>query len=414
MFGIVLSIVLAVVLATILRTFEKTNRLAIPLLAGYVLRLIIQSFIRDVPLFSHGIGGDYTAYESWAQVIAATWHHTGLHFITQSEVIEVGPTSLPPNLFALVIYLNDGLTRIGCTSTVAFAAAMSIFNIYTLSLQFGAREKDALLVAMLLYFNPTFVFYTSDMFKDGLVVCFTIGALASAIRLSFKLSALHAIIGLACIFALWYVRFYLVFVTVAPLLVGSIGMGSKSVVRPLLVALALGASTIALVAFTDILQLASQRASDTFQTATGIMVQANAASGGSSVAFDDGGSPFGALGAKLAYMLFSPFPWASGSFGFHVGKLDCVLWYYLLYRAVRGVRLANPRLVIALATFIVPCTFMYAMSMANVGLIVRQRLVVVFATAVLAALYRTKEPVSHESVEDPRQAKLSRFVRAAQ
>ena len=386
MVGILLTLILAVALWAIIRVSgERQGSMRWILLAGFALRLAIQLFIRDFQFFSHEIGGDALEYEALGRMIATAWQHTGVHFVTQNEIPELGPTSLPPNLFALVIYLNDGVTRVGCTAVVAFAAALAVLNVYKIALQFGASEREATLVALLLYFNPTFLFYTSDTYKDGLVVCLTVGALASTIRLTFRLSTIHAMIGLMCVAGLWYVRFYLVFVTVAPLVVGLVGFGSRSVVRPIIAVLVLVVVAVALGAFTDLLQLTSERASETFRVGTSYMVQANATSGGSSIEFDDGGSPTAMLLPKLAYTLFSPFPWSAGSLGFQVGKLDAVLWYYLIYRGARGVRFVDRRLLLVLVTFIGPCTLMYAMSMANVGLIVRQRLVIVFVVAILAA-----------------------------
>lgn len=400
MFGIVLTIALAVALVAILRAggeLTAKRPFGAILLAGYGLRPALEHIVRTAEFFSHGAGfagsignSDADGYEIHAHTIAVMWQHVGIHFVTTDEFPELGPTVLPPNIFALVIYINDGVTTLGCMAVVAFAAALTVLNIYKLALQFGATERSALLMASLLYFDPAFLHYTSDTFKDGLVACFTIGALGSAIRLSYKASVLHAIIGLVCISALWYVRFYLVFVTVAPLVVGVVGLGSRSAKRPFIAALAIACALVALVAFTDMLQIASERASETFERATSSgVLQANAI-GGSGVEFDDGGSPFRALPQKLAYALFAPFLWASGSLGFQVAKLDSIIWYFIMYRAARAAPRIDQRLLILLLTFIVPCVLMYAMAMANVGLVVRQRLVIVAATVILAALYQRK------------------------
>ncbi|MBX3196822.1 MAG: hypothetical protein KF894_01595 [Labilithrix sp.] len=292
---------------------------------------------------------------------------------------------------------------------MALAAGLTALNLYTLALQFGAARRSALLFASILYLQPAFLFYTSDMYKDGLVVSLTLGALGSALRLAYRFSLRHAVIGLLCLGALWYVRFYLIFVTVAPLLVGVVGLNAKSFVRSLLAALLLAAGAVALSGYTDILQMTSDRVSQTFEHGTSEAVIGSNSLGGSGVVFDDGGSPYGALPAKLAYTLFSPFPWAGGSLGFQLGKLDVFLWYFVVYRAVRAIRQADRRLVIMLGTFIVPCTLMYAMSMSNVGLIVRQRLVVVAATTILAAIYKPAKAEKAVRVRDP---KLARALKA--
>ncbi len=363
------------------------------IMGGYLLRIVIQLFIiRDVQFFSHVVGGDSFGYEIWARAIAAVWERSGIHFVTGNELEVLGPTSLPPNLFALVAYADNGPSlRYGCTAIVALAAGLTALNLYTLAVQFGADKKRALTFASILYFQPSFLFYTSDMYKDGLVLCFVMAALGSSLRLAERFSARDAVIGLISILALWYVRFYLIFVTVAPLLVGVIGLRAKGFARSLVASLALAMGALVLASYTDFLQLASERASETFQRGTSLAVLNQNAEGGSGIAFDDNGSPFGALALKMAYTVFAPFPWAKGSLGFQIGKLDVFVWYFVIYRAVRASFHVERRLVIMLSTFIIPCTVMYAMGISNVGLIVRQRLVIVAATTILAALYQPKK-----------------------
>lgn len=392
LFGIFLAIAFGVILAVVVRAAPGGRQRAVLglLLGGYALRIVVSLLVRETAFFSHAAGGDSQLYEEWALLITKLWSVRGIHFVDADELPVLGATTLPPNLFALVFYAGGEDARLGCVALVAIATALAFLNMYTLSIELGAEERQAFLLMALLYLSPLVLFYTCDTYKDGLVVCFTMGALASSIRLSRRFSVLHAIIGVVNVFALWYVRFYLVFVVTAPLAVGLVGVGSKSVLRPMLVALASLVVVLALASFTNILQSTVERASETFERGTSHSVTAANASGGSGVTFDDGGNPFGAIGSKLAYTIFSPFPWAAGSFGFQIGKLDAFLWYWVLYRAVRAARQiwrTQATVVVMLLTFLVPSTFMYATGMSNIGLIVRQRLAIVFATAVLASLY---------------------------
>jgi len=366
------------------RTFRSV------ILGGYLFRILFQFVIRDIQFFSHAVGGDALNYEAYAQMLAVLWRRTGVFYATSADFPVLGATTMPANLFAWVVYANGGdLSRLGCTALVATAAGLTAVNIYALARQFGATPRNAMLMASLLYLEPAFLFYTSDTYKDGIVLCVTIGALASALRLSVKFSYAHAAIGAVCLVALWHVRFYLVFAAVTPLIVALAGLGSRRLVRPLVVALLVAAALIGVSVFTDLLQSASVRATETFEGATASRtIAANYNDGmGSGVAFDDGGVPTGALAAKLAYVVFSPFPWADGSFGFQVGKLDALVWYFVMVRAARALRTADRRLVLMLVTFAVPMALAYAMTMANVGLIVRQRLTIVAATAIVAATY---------------------------
>lgn len=377
----------------------KDRTFAWVIMGGYVLRFVLQLFvIREVQFFSHFVGGDSIGYEIWSRAIVKIWERTDIHFVTGDELDVLGATSLPCNLFALIGYIDDGPTfRYACTAVVALAAGLSALNVYLLAVQFGAQPKRAALFASILYMQPAVLFYTSDMYKDGLVLLFVMGALGSSLRLSQRFSLLDAVVGVLSLWALWYVRFYLIFVCIAPLIVGLIGLRAKGFARSLLVSIFLLMIVLGLSSFTNVMQLASERASETFATGTSLTsLQANA-EGGSGVLFDDGGSPYGALGIKLLYTVFSPFPWANGSIGFHLGKLDAFIWYFVIYCAFRACFRVDRSLAIMLSTFLIPCTVMYAMSMANVGLIVRQRLVIVAATMILAATYTPKRTMKKVS-----------------
>src|SRR5262249_34618024 len=151
--------------------------------------------------------------------------------VTADEFPDLGATTLPANLFGFITYLNGEPTRLGCTAVVAFVACLTCLNIYRLALEFDAEEDFAFKMMVALRFGPAFLMYKCAMFKDGLVAFFVIGALGSAFRLARRFSILHAVIGMICLFALWQVRFYLIFVTLGPLLVGVTGINAKSITR---------------------------------------------------------------------------------------------------------------------------------------------------------------------------------------
>lgn len=364
-------------------------------MAGYAIRVILQFFIRNLDFFTSG-GVDSAIYEGFGRTIAASWRMNGIHFVTSEELPLIGATSLPPNLFALMTYVTDGEnTRLASTALVALAAGIAAINIYTLALEFGAEEKHARLMTQLFYFQPAFLFYTCDTYKDGLVVAIVLGAIGSALRLSKKFTVVQVLVCIGSLWALWHVRFYLIFISLAPLGVGLSGFGGKRLIRPLLATFALVLTIVAVAAYTDVLQLAAERAAETFEIATqeSTLGANSGAMAGSGVVFDDGGVAYNALPQKLAYTLLSPFFWVGGSAAFHIGKIDGFVWYFIMYRAAKAARQVDRVFVLMLATFLVPCTLMYAMSMSNVGLIVRQRLPIVAITAVLAALYRQKSAV---------------------
>jgi hypothetical protein len=405
MLGYLLAALLPIAIYGVVRLAggDQQAKVFMLLLGGYALRLMLHPFIRDLPLFSHGVGGDYAHYEGLALVIARIWDHTGVQYFTDAEFPLMGPTSLPPNLFALVIFLNGGQTSFGCTAVIAAFAALTCLNLYRLAVDLGAEEVTAFRMTALMLFSPAFLYYTSDMYKDGLVLFLIMGTVGSAIRLVRRFSVLHVAIGAISFWGLWHVRFYLCFVAVTPLIVGLAGLGSRGIVRPLLACL-LGLALLLVVGTTThVFEQVTETGNDTFAAATSAGVLAASASQGSGVEFADGGNAFGSFAPKLVYTLFAPFPWQAGSLGLQLGKVEVLIWLYLMFRAWRAAKRlwkSEPGIVLMFLSFLVPTTAMYATIMANIGLIVRERMCIVLVTYVVAMLSWPKAQEDEQTETD--------------
>lgn len=398
---ILVPVFLVVFAAKVARAYESGAGGVPPLVPivifAYLIRLVAYYVSHNVQLFSHGVGGDYLAYQLWADYIGAIWSREGIHMVDANEFAAVGRTALPPNFFALVAYLNGDAAWEGCAALSALFAILTGLNLFSLASDLGAPPKRALQVTVAFLFLPGFVLYSAEMYKDPMVWALVFGVLASSIRLMTHLRARDAIIGFLCAWCLWYVRFYLVFLTVAPLVVGLLGLNTKNPIRTLLLLLAGMALLIPVLTYTKIFGDLGEQASSTFDHATASSLRVNIAqASGSGVFFDDGGTIYGALHKKIAYTLFAPFPWQGGSVGLHVGKLDALVWIFFFWRAIRAGRLllrTRPGLLFALLTFLVPTTIVYAFSMYNIGLILRQRMPVVIVGMLLASLSWPEEMV---------------------
>ena len=389
-------------------TLTKVNRHPIWIIAllGYLVRMGFQFVSQHVAFFTTNVArSDSLFYELGAQQIASVWERTGIHYVTQKEMAWLGAASLPSNLFAIIIYINNGVATEGCTAICALSACLTVMNIYFLAKELGVPEKRATLISGLIMFSPAFVFHTSDTYKDGLVIFFTIGSLASSIRLSRRFSLLHAAVGVLCLWALWYVRFYLVFITVLPLFVGMAGLNSKSILRPVLFGLVAFTISFYVANYSEAFGDAYTTATNAFDVGTSTRVRStNARIAGSGVTFDDNGDIYGAIHIKLLYTLFSPFPWQGGSFGLQLGKFDASIGTYFFWRSLVAIkkRWATDRgTLLTLLSFIAPLSFTYALNVANIGLVFRQRMPIVFMIILLGSLSWGSSSATAEVVPTP-------------
>lgn len=383
MFGAALAI-LAFVGLWGFNASRRLGRFGRILLAGYGLRVIVSLFVRDLPLFQYGTGGDFTHYEVLGTWVSELWQRD-FHYVTQADIPEIGPTSLPPNLFALVFAVNGGPTPLGATAIVALLAVLTIYMLYRTAVELGSDPVIAERIATLLLFSPAFFMYTSDCYKEGLVLFFVVLGLRSSLRLSAEWSTADAIFGAIATLGLFNVRFYLVFVTLSPLAVGLLGSG-RSILRTITASLAVAGGSIAMFTFSPAVRDATNVVSMAFDTGA---TQIDFTAPGSLVAFGDAADPFSQIGLKIVYTLFAPFPWQGGSIGFQIGKLESILGYYLIYRSCISMRRlwSEDRLrLFMFLVFLVPTTVMYAASIYNIGLIVRERMPIMLVFGLLATL----------------------------
>ncbi len=356
------------------------------LLFGYFLRLFLFLFVmRSVAFFSHGVaGGDSQIYEHLGSMVAMIWRANGVHFVTAAELPEVGGVALLINMLGLIEYVGGEASPLAGTAINAFVAAWAVLIFYRFVLDMGTERRAAAWASALLLFGPSFLYHTSDTYKDGLNAFLVLASLLGSIRLSQRFEWWRVGALALSLLALWYIRHYMVFMCLLPLVVGVLGTGKASAFRRvaaffLVVALGLAAG------YSGALSTAFGSAGDTFTLATSETVlnyNATITVGGSGVITD---SYF----VRLVYTLLAPFPWQLGSLGMQLGKLESFLCYFFIYRAIRGRRLLwdkHQATTLMLLIFIIPATLAYAATMSNVGLIVRQRMPIVICLAILAAL----------------------------
>lgn len=370
---------------------RERDRFALLMLAGFVLRLGAHFVIRNVALFSHGGAsqGDAGAYESGAWIVARLWEYQGIQWLGAAEigVSETQNALLAVHIFAVVTFLNGGeMTTVGCTAINAFLAAMTCLHLVRLGTMIKGTEQQSRLVALAMYFSPAFLFHTADMFKDGLSAFLVVSGVLLAFRLAERFNPIEALLGAVCLFLLWYVRFYLVFLVSAPLIMSLLGIRSGAPARVVLASAFILATGLVLIA-TQVAEEALEVGVATFDQATSENSLSWNARGGSGVEFT--GNPWLTFPLKLLYTLFSPFPWdfRSTSIGFQIGKIDTVIWAFLMLRGVRGMRRMwddDRGTLLMFLVVLVPLTVAYATTMANIGLILRQRIPIVMLGAVLA------------------------------
>ncbi|MEV6859377.1 hypothetical protein AB0M44_00020 [Streptosporangium subroseum] len=375
----------------------KVARKVIPvLLAAFALRLLVHVLVMRESVIHYG--GDQFAYEARAMEVVAFWQRQGFRFVTSEDIGSLYSVAVPCNLFAVIIHLCGGAAPLACTAVVALFACLLCIVLYRFARLVGADDRAAFILLVLTAFTPAFLLHTSDMFKDGFNAFLVVSVLGLGISSVRRFDVRKLIVLGALLWALWYVRPYMVFMCAVPLILGLAGLRRGLSLRGLLTVAILATvilfGSIGGSAPVEILQ-------EQLEYGQSDVVRSSNAVGGSGVGFDDNGDPWGSLGPKLFYTVFSPFPWSSGSLELQLGKIEVFIWYFIIYSAVRGSRRLwheNRNVLLILLLFIVPGTIVYATAVANVGLIFRQRMPIVMITSLLAAMAWTRIPRSRTAV----------------
>ncbi|MEV1241450.1 hypothetical protein [Nonomuraea sp. NPDC049750] len=356
------------------------------LLAAFAARIVIH--VAVVRPDAVGYGGDYLGYEAMSLETATFWQREGFQFATSVPAERFDSVALPCYVFAILMYLCGGPAPLACVAVVALIACALCIVMYRFARLVGADERAAFVLLAITAFSPMFLLCTSDTFKDGFNAFLVVGCLYLAVSNARRFDIRKPLTTLALLWGLLNVRAYMVFMCGVPSLLGLMGSRSAMFTRVLVVSAGLLVSGLFFAGYVD---------DDGFvDSALGQLefgqseeARRSYASQGSGVLFEDSGSAWGSLLPKLLYTLLAPFPWADGSATLQLAKIETLVWYFMLYSAVRGARLLwryDRRSLLILLLFIVPSTIAYATTVANVGLIFRQRMPIVMLTSLLSAV----------------------------
>ncbi|MGJ6964059.1 hypothetical protein ACSDR0_19300 [Streptosporangium sp. G11] len=360
------------------------------LLAAFAARLAVHLLVMRPGLIEYG--GDNRQYLANAVQVAEYWRQGGFRFVTSDQIAAVYSMEVPCNLFGVVVYLCGGPAALACTAVLATLACGLAVIMYRFARLVGAGERAAFRLLVVVAFLPALLLHTSDTFKDGINAFLVVTCLWLAVSNVRRFDVRKLVLVAPLLWALWHVRPYMVVMCALPLLFGLSPVKRKLSIHSMVVSTLMLAPLLVFLAQLDggaaftVLQ-------EQMEQGQSQLVRKSNAEGGSGVMFEDGGEVWGAFAPKLLYTLLAPFPWMGGSLALQLGKLDTLLWYLLLYSALRGARVMWGRdrtMLFVLVLFIVPGTIAYATTMANIGLIFRQRMPIMLIVSLLSAVAWTK------------------------
>jgi 4-amino-4-deoxy-L-arabinose transferase-like glycosyltransferase len=347
-------------------------------LATYAIRCVGALFLNTYAgdsAFADAFWGDSGTYDIGAHVLTLSW--SGDAYV--SPTMGQGVSGFGFTYFVAALYWLFGRNQLLVQLVNALIGSGAVLIIHAIAVRLF-DERAARRAALMMAFFPQMIFWSCAMYKDPSVLFCIALAMLSLLRLRDRFSPFSLLLLIGSALALLTLRFYIfymvIFATVGTFLFaqrrGLLGnvFGQFVLVSAFVGALVLGVRRETIEQQTSYFDL------DRLQTAR--QDQARLAKSGYGAEIDVS-TPEGAISALpvgLAYLLFSPFPWAIRGLRQALTLPETLVWYALMPALVRGLlytvreklRDALPILVFA-GTLI----FAYAIFQSNVGTAYRQR-----------------------------------------
>ena len=370
----------AIVVACFRHFTEEKEFITTLFLAALVVRLAfgIIIYVFDLRVF---FGGDALTYHFNGAAISDYWN--GLIDSRDATYQWAILTSRPGwgmNYIVAAIYYILGKNMFAAQSFCGVIGAATAPMVYFCAKKLFSNNRIAKTSAFAVAFFPSFIIWSGQLLKDGLVIFLLVVAITMVLEIQEKISYLAILILILSLFGIITLRFY-IFYMVAIAVVGSFVVGvshnSTSIFRraAALVVIGLGLTYLGVIrnASSDF-----DRYADLESVQRSRMDLARSAESG----FNEDADVSTAEGAiltipiGLAYLMLAPFPWQISNLRQAITLPEVLLWWAMIPLLIFGIVYAirhRLRSTFPVLFFSFVLTLAYSIFQGNVGTAYRQR-----------------------------------------
>ncbi|MCY7375611.1 MAG: phospholipid carrier-dependent glycosyltransferase [Pyrinomonadaceae bacterium] len=379
--AVLLTSILSLIVIALIRFYEPENKeylikiFLIALLARISFGLLIIFFsLQDF------FGGDALTYDSLGQRLVEAWQ--GKADLTNLWTQRALSTSAPGwgmSYLVGAIYFVTGHNIIIAQSFCAVIGAATVPMIYFCSQQIFKNQRVAKISALSIALFPSFIIWSSQLMKDGLIIFLLVCAMTMVLQLQKKLTFLAAAVLIFSMFGIISLRFY-IFYMVAVAVAGSFVIGVntsvKSIVRNSIAIVAIGLA----LTYLGVLRNATSDI-ETYGSLERVNVSrqglATAKSGyGEDIDVSTTGGAIAAIPVGLVYLMLAPFPWQISNLRQAITLPEMLVWWACIPLMLSGIWYAvknRLREGIPVLLFSLMLSLSYSIFQGNVGTAYRQR-----------------------------------------
>ena len=349
-------------------------------LAGLILRM---GFGLVIHIFEWRtfFGGDALAYDVNGWALVEFW--LGLNAETTSLLIQGNPESgagWGMNYLTGVIYMIFGRNILAAQSFCAVVGAATAPMIYYCSKTIFGNLKVARFAALSIAIFPSFVIWSGQLLKDGLIIFLLVAAMTMVLQLQKKFS--YAAIGflvfsMVGILSLRFYIFYMVFIAVVGSFVVGVSKSNQSIFRRTVVLFIIGFGLMYLgVGRTADVELRVFGNLERIQSSRSDLARAAGSGFNEELDVSTSEGALTAVPTGFMYLMLAPFPWQAENLRQSITIPEVLAWWAMIPFAILGLgytiryklRNAFPVLIFSLLLSVA-----YSVLQGNVGTAYRQR-----------------------------------------
>lgn len=349
-------------------------------LAALLIRLAFGVFIHSYELRQF-FGGDALTYDFNGWRLVEYWTSS---IATDDMALQRARSMTGPgwgmNYLVAGIYYLTGRNILAAQSLCAVFGAATSPMIYFCASRMFSNKRVARISAISVAVFPSFIIWSSQLMKDGLIIFLLVLAMTMVLTLQEKFNYAALLLLVFAMFGIFSLRFYIFYMVVLAV-GGSFVMGvtesAQSMARRAAVLILLGIG----LTYLGVIRNASldfERFGSLEQIQTSRQDLAESAESGFGEDIDVS-TPAGAISALpigFLYLMFAPFPWEMSNFRQAITLPEVLVWWSLMPFLVAGIvytvrhrlRKSVPVLVFSLMLVLA-----YSIFQGNVGTAYRQR-----------------------------------------
>ena len=372
---------LSIIAILLFRKFTAEKEFITTIFLGALLARLAFGMIIHIFELREFVAGDANTYDQNGSRLVEYW--TGQIASDDLAARRAWSTTGPGwgmNYLVGFLYLVLGKNIFAAQSFCAVFGAATAPMIYFCSVKMFNNKRAAKFAAVAVAFFPSFIIWSSQLLKDGLIIFLLVLAMTMVLQLQEKFNYAALLLLIFSMFGILSLRFY-IFYMAAVAVAGSfiVGLSSsvQSIARRTVVLVLMGFG----LTYLGVIKTASvdfEKYGNLERVQITKLGHATSAESGYGEDIDVSttGGAISAIPIGFIYLVFAPFPWEVANFRQAITLPDVLLWWaiiplmiYGLWYAIRQrLRSALPVLIFSLML-----TLAYSIFQGNVGTAYRQR-----------------------------------------